>query len=290
MSVKIITDTISDISPEIAREYDIEVLPVNVILGREKHKDDESFPQEHLIEWIEANHEFPNIRGLEVEEFKRVFEKYIHQDNDIIFIAPADNILSDYNCAILAALDFNHANIKIINSKTYSATLAMLVIKAAIMSREGYSCQRIADEINRLLTHPTMSIVLNSIEFLVYTTHCPPVLNVGEKLFHMKYHLYASVGKTFSMEILPANSRKAVEKFCSTTFKTADKYNSERIIIVYTEHSEDALNYINDYIRGLNYFKDIILMPCKSYTTAIGGRNALGLAYIERETAVSQGI
>ncbi len=103
MSVKIITDSISDISPEIADKYGVEVIPVNVVMSGKTYKDDSSLPQQQLINWIKDNNEFPGFRGINPNEFQKVFQKYSAENTDVIFIAADERIISNYDCAIHAA-------------------------------------------------------------------------------------------------------------------------------------------------------------------------------------------
>ncbi len=61
--------------------------------------------------------------------------------------------------------------------------------------------------------------------------------------------------------------------------KNIEKINKERIVIMHTLGTEEKLNYVLNYVNDLNRFEDVVVLPTRSYSTAIGGENAIGFAF-----------
>lgn len=282
MSVKIITDSISDISVEVSQQYGIDVLPINVVLGDRTYKDDDNFSQEVLAEWIEKNGEFPIFRGINPDYYKGIFKEYESQNIDMVVITADERIISNYDCALHAATAITGVKIFVINGNTNSSGQAILALKAADMVKKGYSAEKVADEIQKLIQRPEMHIEFDNIKFLRNTKYCPTIMKVGESLLNVKYHFSVVIGKEYSVETLPSNSSKAIEKYCKSAFKKYDKVSRVRLVIMHTINSEENLEYVLNYAKELNHFEDIVILPCKSYSTAIGGRNSVGFAFIPR--------
>ncbi|MCM1523666.1 MAG: DegV family protein [Ruminococcus sp.] len=147
--IKIITDSASDIPKEYSAKHNIRVLGFPITVGDRSFRDGD-IPAQEYYDLIDGCGSLPVHSQLTVFEFEELFEEYEKQGyTDIFFISINSFGSATYQNACLAKKNFaGDANIRVLDSGTYSGTYGYPVIQAAAMAEEGKS----ADEIESYLT------------------------------------------------------------------------------------------------------------------------------------------
>ena len=78
-NIVLLAETGSDITPEIAKEYGIYIVPMHVQMG-DITKDDGTFPPEEVCVYYERTGKVPKTSGSTPEDFEIILEK-IHNEN-----------------------------------------------------------------------------------------------------------------------------------------------------------------------------------------------------------------
>lgn len=131
----ILAETGSDISPELAEEYGIRLVPMHVSFGNIT-KDDGSFPPEEVCEYYEKTGKVPKTSGSNPEDFLKIFDEIHEEDPDaqILYLAYSSVTTCSFQSAALAAE--GRDNITAIDTKHVSMGQCAAVIKAARQIRE----------------------------------------------------------------------------------------------------------------------------------------------------------
>lgn len=166
--VKIITDSCADLTGEQLEKYDIDYVKMSTV------EDGKEAPA--LLTWSkdEAHKLYDTIRGgkrilttqVSVEEFNRVFEKYLKEGYDIVYIACAVKQSGSVNTGHVTAgkllQNYPDAQIYCIDSLNASMGEGVLAIEAAKMAKEGLDAESINAHI--------LEIRKNVLEFLTVHT------------------------------------------------------------------------------------------------------------------------
>jgi DegV family protein with EDD domain len=75
MAIKIVTDSTADISPEIAAEMDIEIVPVYVRFGSETYRDGVDLSPGEFYARLESSSIFPNTSQPSPDDFAGVYSR-----------------------------------------------------------------------------------------------------------------------------------------------------------------------------------------------------------------------
>lgn len=150
MKTIIFTDSCCDLPIKFVKENNIEVMELRVNLKGEDIPDDlgESINYKDFYKLI-RNGEIPTTSQVNIGEFQEKFEKYVNEGYSIIYIGFSSALSGCINSARLAAenikLDNKNADIRIIDSKSASMGLGLLVFYAAKMLKEGKSRDQIVN-------------------------------------------------------------------------------------------------------------------------------------------------
>ena len=171
--IKIITDSCSDLTVELLKKYDIDYAKMNTVL--------EGKTSEALLSWTAQDvKNFYDIMRMgtritttqvPVEEFQRVFTKYLDQNMDIIYIACSSKQSGSVNTAAVLAkneLAAKYPNNKIycIDSLNASMGEGLLAIEAAKMAAEGKAIEEINEKILALRKNVNEYATVHTLEWL----------------------------------------------------------------------------------------------------------------------------
>ncbi|WP_396335131.1 DegV family protein [Clostridium sp.] len=144
MKTIIFTDSCCDLPINFVKENNIEVMHLRVNFKGEDIPDDlgESINYKNFYKFI-RNGEMPTTSQVNIGEFQEKFGKYVNEGYAIIYIGFSSALSGCINSARLAMenikLDNENADITIIDSKSASMGLGLLVFYAAKMLKDGKS-------------------------------------------------------------------------------------------------------------------------------------------------------
>lgn len=278
MKTMIVTDSISDLTPNIAADYEIEVLPIRIALGGDYQRvSDLNVPD--TVEWILQNKMAPKFKGVGPEYYAEIFEKYINQDMEIVCITSGSKIISNYDCACHASTQFPNANIQVIDSHQLCVSVGFIALKAAAMARQDFGADMIASTLKYHMKDYKQYGIADTVDFLQYAGICPKVVSVGSSLLNAKFEFEVHEDMNFVVKVLGTSMKKAIPSYCKNVFKHLADIDPAIINIMYTQSDEAYYREVYQYVVGLNYFKDIVMCKAGHYTNALVGQNGVSVAF-----------
>jgi DegV family protein with EDD domain len=274
MKTKIITDSLSDISPEIAKEYDIEVLPIRIALDSDYMSVNDVSVSE-TIDWILKNEKQPKFKGVNSEVYAQAFEESLNQGREIV----CSKLLSNYDCACHASTRFPDAKIEIIDSHQLCVSVGFMAIKAAQMSMEGDSAEVLAFKFKQRMHRCRQYGIADTVDFLQYAGICPKVVSIGSSLLNAKFEFEVQKDMHFVVKVLGTSMKKAIPSYCKNVFKDMDNIDPNTAFIMYTQTEEKYFSEVYKYVSDLNYFDDVILCRAGHYTNSLVGCNGISIAF-----------
>jgi DegV family protein with EDD domain len=164
--VKIITDTTSCLSPEIARRYDIPVIPQIINFGNDSYYEGIDMDNAAFIQRLKASAEIPKTAAPSPELFIEEFARMVPSGETILCLHPSDMLSGTVRSAQVAAQDFPGADIRVIDTRLVSTPLGSLVQLAAEWAWEGYSADEIVARINNLIPRCRIFFLVDTLEYL----------------------------------------------------------------------------------------------------------------------------
>ena len=140
MAVKIVTDSSSDIPPELLKEYDISVVPLYVRFGNQVFKDGVDILHADFYERLTRGDEFPNTIQPSPMDFKEMYDKLADNADGIISIHLSEKFSGTCQSARQAGeMMTGKCPVHVINSESMTIGLGMICLAAAKAARAGAS-------------------------------------------------------------------------------------------------------------------------------------------------------
>lgn len=166
--IKIVTDSTSDISPELAKKHNIEVIALNIFFGDDHFKHGVDITASEVYGMMESGiYDWPRTSQPSAKEFMEVYNKVFEEGYDaIISIHITQKMSGTTNSAQLAINQLEGKDITLIDSNTTTLPLGLLVIEAAKLVKTKKSKKEILKKIDEYVTNSQIWGVIDTLENL----------------------------------------------------------------------------------------------------------------------------
>jgi DegV family protein with EDD domain len=165
--VKVVTDSCSDITPQLAEELGITVVPLYVQFGDESYRDNVDLSTEEFYHKLETTKIHPTTATVTPTEFANLFTRLAEETKEILTITLSEKFSATYAAALQAkTMVKKDCQIEVIDSRTGAGAQMLLVILAAQMAREGANLEQIADRVRRAIPRAQVRISFDTLEYL----------------------------------------------------------------------------------------------------------------------------
>ena len=168
MAVRIVTDSTSDLSPELASELGISVVPLSVIFGDDVYRDKVDITHDLFYQKLVSSKVLPTTSAPSVGDFLAVYEPLLKETDEIVAIHLSSKLSATYNNACQAAqyLADRGARIEVIDSLSVSFGMMFMSIAAARAASAGATVEEIRTLVESMIPRTHIFVVLDTLEYV----------------------------------------------------------------------------------------------------------------------------
>ncbi len=164
--IRIITDTLCDLTMDYAKEKNIDIMPLTVSFGDKDYVCGKDISNEGFFEMLETNPNHPTSAAVNPYEFEKIFKRYIDSGDEIVAIIFSRQMSATYQSASIAADNVASDKLHLIDCENGAMGQALLILTAIQMRDAGKSATEIEEAIRALLPKTMTYIVVESLEYL----------------------------------------------------------------------------------------------------------------------------
>ncbi len=164
-NVKIVTDSLADIPPDVSQALDITTVPCIVRFGEQEYRDRvDIFPTE-FFERLASSPTLPSTSQPDPGVFEEIYRRLAQQTDEILAIHTISSLSGIYNASRVAAESTPNVHIELIDSGQVTMALGWIVIHAARAAKEGASLREIRAIVDDVLPRAHIIAMLNTLEY-----------------------------------------------------------------------------------------------------------------------------
>ncbi len=281
MSIKIITDSTSDINLDLAKELDITIVPLRVIFDEQEYFDGVDITNEQFYDKLVVSKNLPTTSQPAPEQYIPYFEEAKAKGDSVIVITISSKLSGTYQSAVIAKDMAEYEDIHIVDSLTVTLGLQLLVRKAITLKNQGMSAEAIAVQLENTKTKVKLYALLESLEYLKKGGRLSGMSAFAGGLLNIKPIIEVRDG-----EVSLAARARGLSGGYSKLFEliTQDKgiNRNEEVCIGYSAKKDNMKAFINNYKETLN-LHDFIESPIGSVVGTHTGPGVCGFAFFQNE-------
>ena len=170
--VKVITDSCSDLTPELMEKYNIDYAQMNTVFEGKTTPADLAWTREQahaFYDLIRAGNRVTTTQ-VPVEEFQRVFRKYLDEGYDIVYVGCSSKQSGSVNTAEVLSRklreEYPDASVYSVDSLHASTGEGVLAIEAAKAAAEGKSAAEVASFVKERRKYLNQFVTVHSLDAL----------------------------------------------------------------------------------------------------------------------------
>lgn len=237
MTIKIVTDSTADISPQIARELGITVVPVYVRFGDKMYRDGVEIGWDEFYERLTKGSVHPSTSQPMPSDFADVYSKLSKEADAIVSIHVSKKMSGTYNSALqgreMAGVS---SRVQVIDSLVVSMGLGLITMMAARLAKAGESLQTVLSEVKQAIPNIRVIGVFDTLKYLALGGRIGKARALVGGLLHVKPMITMRDG-----ELVPAGLARtramAVERLVQMVKTT---FNVQEVGIVHSTTPDEA--------------------------------------------------
>ena len=168
MTVKVVTDSTSDIPPDLARELGITVVPIYVIFGQKVYRDRVDIGEDEFYHKLVSGSVYPTTSVPSPQDFADAYNKLARETDEIISIHVSSKLSGTCNSALLGTqLVDKKCRVEVVDSMSMSMGLGLSVIAAAKEARAGDNLEQVTQSARRTVLQVHSLIMANTLKYAV---------------------------------------------------------------------------------------------------------------------------
>jgi DegV family protein with EDD domain len=167
MTVKVVTDSTSDLTPEIAAALGITVVPLNVHFGAETYRDGVDLTTEDFYQKLPVAQILPTTSAPAPGLFAETYDRLASETDEIVSIHISSKLSATYQAALDGKeLSRAMARIEVVDSQWAIAGLGLIAVAAAATARDGGSLDEVAAVVRNSMQRVDFRMAFDTLEYL----------------------------------------------------------------------------------------------------------------------------
>ena len=278
MSIKITSDSTSDLSPALLEQYDITVLPLYVTMGEQTCQDGVDACPEDLFAYVERTGSLPTTAAVNVADYHDCFAQFSPRHEAVIHITISSDFSSCYQNACVAAEGFS--NVYVVDSRNLSTGHGLVVLEAALAAQRGEQPEAIVAHLNEVAGQVEASFVVDKLDYLVKGGRCSSAAALGANLLKLKPCIEVVDGRMKVGKKYRGNYDKVLLQYVRERLDGRDDLALDRIFVTHTPCRPETVEAVQAEIQTYAPFSEIIETTAGCTISSHCGPNTLGILFL----------
>ncbi|MBA7648400.1 DegV domain-containing protein [subsurface metagenome] len=167
MAVKIVTDSLSDITDDLAKELGITVVPLTVLFGHETFLDRVTITTDEFYHRLAHGTVWPTTTQPPPGDFVNVYNKLAKETDEILVVTLSSKLSGTYQSALQAKdMIEGKCRIEVIDSLKIAMSLGLIVISAAKAAQTGANLDEVADLVRKAMPKSHLMAYFDTLKYL----------------------------------------------------------------------------------------------------------------------------
>jgi DegV family protein with EDD domain len=275
--VAIVTDSTADLPADLVAHYDIHVVPQILIMGDKTWQDGVDIDSATFYELLRTSTSFPSTSQPSVASFHALFNELADRGEGIVAVLVSAELSGTVNSARAAAASLPEIPIEIVDARTTSMQLGLIVLAVARAAAQGHDLRAVADTARALVGRVRVYFVVDTLEYL----HRGGRIGAAARLFGSALNLkpVLQICDGIVQPVAKIRSRrKALERVCQLVEEEASDGQQLHMAVLHVAAPQEAA-HLQDYLREQFQPAELYLCECGPVIGTHAGPGTVGVAY-----------
>ncbi len=281
MNIKITSDSTCDLSPELIAQYNITLLPLQIIKQGTSFTDGVNITPADIFAHVAAGGDLCTTAAVNIGTYRAMFESLSREYDAVIHINLGSGFSSCYQNACLAAEGLE--NVYIVDSQNLSTGQGHIVLEACERAQSCTDAALLSEELRKLAGRVEASFILNRLEYMVKGGRCSAVAALGANLLKLKPCIEVVDGKMRIAKKYRGSYAKCLTAYIKERLNGRKDIVEDKLFITHTPVDESDLKVAKAAVRQYGHFSRIMETMAGCTISCHCGPGTLGILFIRTE-------
>lgn len=282
--VKIISDSTCDLSQELLEKYDVEIVPLHILLGDAEYEDGKSITPDEIYRWSDENGTTPKTSAAGIDQMMEVYRPHVENGDEVVIFSISAEMSTTNNVMRMAAAELDAEDkVHVIDSANLSTGVGLQVIEAAIMAQEGKTAAEIVAHIATITPRIRASFVVDTLTYLHRGGRCSGVAALAGGVLKLHPKIVVENGKMKPEEKFRGKMSKVVMDYVKSMEEDLKKAKKSRVFITHSGSDAEIIDAVYAYLEELHIFEEILVTRAGCVISSHCGPGTLGVLFIDGE-------
>lgn len=276
--IKIITDSTCDLSDDLIKKHDIEIVPLLVTFKEETYKDLVDLRTKRMYELVDEYGMLPKSCATPPGDFYGVFKKYLEQGYKIIYMGIGSRFSATLASANTAKEMLETEDIYLVDSANLSSGTGLLLLKTAKFRDEGLTAPEIVEKINEIVPKVRSQFVIDTLEYLYKGGRLNALSALMGGLLKIHPIIKVRDGVMAVGKKARGNINKGIDLMVKEFIDNIDDIDDEFVMITHSL-AHDSYLYISEAIKDIK-IQNLYETDAGCVISSHCGKGTIGILYI----------
>lgn len=277
--IRIVADSTCDLSDDLINKFNITIIPLNIVLDENSYLDGKEIKPVQIYDWADKMKTTPKTAAPEIGYVIEALMPMVEEQDEIIFIGISEEMSVTCQVIRMAAEELAYNKIYVINSKNLSTGIGLQVLKAAELVEQGVSAKYIVEEIEASRSNVCASFVIDTLTYLQRGGRCNAVTALLGNALKLKPMIEVKDGKMGVAKKYRGRQQMVVKNYARELEPQLRKADDTRVFITHSGIDTVIEQEVYEYLKNLNYFKEIHITRAGGVVSSHCGPNTLGILF-----------
>ncbi|MBI4267379.1 MAG: DegV family protein [Chloroflexi bacterium] len=279
MPIKIITDSLSDITSDLAEKLGVTIVPLTVVFGRESFLDRVTITTDEFYDRLVNGTTWPTTSQPTPAAFADIYKKLAQETDEILVVTLSSKLSGTYESALNAKhLVEKKCRIEVIDSRTVAMGLGLIIISAARLAQTGANLDEVAHHVRQCMLRSHFIAYFDTLKYLAKGGRIGKAQGLVGSLLSVKPILTIKDG-----EIAPLTRVRSVAAGIDYFHRFASSFPNIAEMAVEHSTTPDEANKLVDRLSSIFSKEHIYRSTVSPVLGTYGGPNAMAITVLEAE-------
>lgn len=280
--IRITADSTCDLSESLLQKYEISILPLNIVLDMKSYSDGEEISPDEIYAWSEKMHKTPKTAAVAYDRALEMASAFQKNGDEMIFFGISESMSTTCNVMRMVKEELNYTGMYVIDSQNLSTGIGLQVLRAAELAARGLTAQEIVAQIERERSRVRASFVVERLDYLAMGGRCSSVVALFGGKLKLKPRIEVTDGKMEAGKKYRGNQDKVILKYVQDMEMQLRQADPHRIFITHSGCEEAVIRSVEEYLKGLHHFEEILITRAGGVISSHCGPGTLGVLFYEK--------
>ena len=277
MKIAITCDSVCDLSQELIKQNNINILPISIILGDETFSDGVNINSQKIFDYVAKNKQLPKTSAINEFQYAEFFKEHLDGVDALIHFTISSDMSSCFNNAKKAASTLK--NVYVIDSRNLSTGVGLQVLYACKLRDKGEKPENIVKKVEARKQFVQASFVVERLDYLYKGGRCSALQLLGANLLKIRPSIIVKNGKMDVHKKYRGKMKDVVKDYVKDTLNEFNTYDKSICFITYSSATEDMVEAAKSTLKEFANFENVYITTAGATVTSHCGENTLGILY-----------